>query len=724
MKTTRLGSFSTEFEEALHELRAELQRIGAGFDALPEDTGCTPLGVGFREHAQELARLFGRLRSERSTVFVFGQENSGKSTLINAFARRPLLEVSPLPGYPTPVFVEHGATDEVACQRFDGTQLTGLGAVAARIELRRAQAELAPLLRNGRERSGEHARTKALRRVDVSVTNPEMKESRVRFVECPASANPLFENWADLLMGSHAGPGVAVFCVRAETLFHGGAFDGIEDLLALFERVFVVVNVDGASRDLSEHGEVVAGLAVNAPTRLVEAFEGQCSRERLLEAIEAEKVRLFPIDLLQAAGSAVRTLEDLPLEEEDDAESTEPLADPFPGPRASRPSEGTPALRELETALSRALDDSDELSTLIKSTLRRSREILGETLRLLEASEVARARAELARAVETKARTLEIRATLGRLIGRGEREWELEPCFTRLRERLQADARRAADQQQAELGQVFLSVLNDWFESEESLGELIEKRLKPRLSDARAEIHRAVALGLREGWGVELRAGSSFGEPVASELQATGVEPERFDEPVSDGLGALEDPQPLQPVDLDAIQVGAGFFDRLLLRSGARLRRKVFGPPTAPNRALSSRQKAKRFDAPAREALRANVIARIDDYLIDLCRRLAADATGLQVAAFAHALREDAHEKLEAMTAPLAELDERIVRLEEVGELVRGLTAARNEAVERIEPVAARHARADLDVLVPVRGSVGASASAREELEVREVGGE
>jgi len=157
----------------------------------------------------------------------------------------------------------------------------------------------------------------------------------------------------------------------------------------------------------------------------------------------------------------------------------------------------------------------------------------------------------------------------------------------------------------------------------------------------------------------------------------------------------------LRPIDLDAIAVRAGFFDRLFLRSGPRLRRSVFGPPNAPTKSLPSKRKAKRFDDAARQALRGNVVERLDAYLTDLCRRLASDATTLQVKHFAASLREDAALRLAALDAPLIELEHRIEALDELHRLIEILAQVRALSVTQLEPLAARHARPDLDVLVP-----------------------
>ena len=203
MKTTRLGSFSTEFQEALRELHGGLRETAAHLARISGEAGCGAVGSGLDEHAGELERLFERLSQERSTVFLFGPANAGKSTLINALARRSMVEVSPLPGYPAPVFVQYGEKDEVGLQRFDGSSLEGLGASAARIELRRAHAELSGHMRRARGETCEaggavDARPPtSLRRIHVSVTNQDLAgvvEVGVR-VELPTTPPPESSNW-------------------------------------------------------------------------------------------------------------------------------------------------------------------------------------------------------------------------------------------------------------------------------------------------------------------------------------------------------------------------------------------------------------------------------------------------------------------------------------------------------------------------------------------------
>jgi len=355
-------------------------------------------------------------------------------------------------------------------------------------------------------------------------------------------------------------------------------------------------------------------------------------------------------------------------------------------------------MRELEQRLSASLDDSEELSTLVKSTLRRAREIMGETLQLLESAELARAKTEHGRCVEAREHNLETQAVLERVIARDERDWELEPCFEELRTKLLARAREAADGLREEFEPVFLSFLNDWFESEDTLQTLIETSLAPRLAEVRDGVQRAVALELRGEWSPCLEG---FGDGTRTELERSGLDPADHGELVQGELAALEDARPLRPIDMDAITVGAGFFDRLFLRSGSRLRRKVFGPPDAPGKPISSKRKVRRFDEEARQALRDNVMGRLAAYSSDLCRRLASDVTRHQLGRFAESLRHEARSRQQALEATREELGFRIEALEALQEQVRELARVRSAAVESLEPLAARHARADLEVLVP-----------------------
>ncbi|MAB79127.1 MAG: hypothetical protein CMJ89_07210 [Planctomycetes bacterium] len=698
MKTTRLGSFSTGFEDALRGLQEELERCGAQIAGLPTETHCANLGTAFREHARELGRLFERLSTERSTVLLFGPPNSGKSTLINALTRRNLVEVSPLPGYPAPTFVEYGPHSETTCHRFNRSQLEGLGPQAAQVELRRAQAELARSVRELREAGKGLEKLRqagTVRRVDVAVASSELKQGRVRFVECPSSAAPLFDNYADMLMGSHAGPSAAVFVVRAKDLFDERSFDGIHELLSLYKKVLVVVNLDRESRDLSDGGAVVAGLETSEPVRLIEVFENLCTQPKLLQAIKDECVRLFPIDLLNAAEQSIQSSSnsdapdgELPFDALMESIPSDPLREPVP----------SDLLGELEQRLSVAVDESEELSTLVKSTLRRSREIFGEILQLLESSELSSALSEHERARRAREQNLEIEETLKRMIARSEREWELEPCFGQLRETLNARAQQSSDALRAELRPIFVSLLEDWFQSDESLEELVGGTLATRLADAGSEIYRTVALALRSEWHP---VSSGFDEPTLTEFDRTGIDPSAHQDAAGDGLTAFEDSQPLRPLDLEAVKLRPRFFDHLLFRSGARLRRKVFGPATAPSKVVTSKEKSRRFDEEARVEIRSNVVERINIYLADLCRRLAADATGQQVSFFVNSIRDEAQIRLGALAAPREMLEQRIAAVEELHRMTEILAAVRSASVENLEPLAARHAHVDLEVLVP-----------------------
>ena len=86
-------------------------------------------------------------------------------------------------------------------------------------------------------------------------------------------------------------------------------FDEFEDLLDLFSRIFLVVNLDTTKTDLSPDGTLVPSLEQEDPLRSIDAFENLAMSAPLKAAADEGRLKIYPVDLLRAASHRLQSEE-------------------------------------------------------------------------------------------------------------------------------------------------------------------------------------------------------------------------------------------------------------------------------------------------------------------------------------------------------------------------------------------------------------------------------
>lgn len=692
MQQSELALFAQAFRRVLAPLQAELGRAqdclrsSAGARDLPLDAD--ELGENLAALAGELAELAGRVERERAAVFVFGPPKSGKSTLLDALAGARVGETSILPGYPCVLRAGHGRVESAALQHFDGTFEIVSDPGVLRLVLQRAHAELIASVRAARAcgEAFDPARhlLSAVRRVECAQPAEPLAQAALELVECPPVHAPLFPSYAEMLIGEPEQARAAVFVVRAAQLADASAFDGIEELLAAFERLVLVLNLDGRGRELSRSGELIASAEREDPARLVAAFEELSPCEALALAVRGGRVPVLALDLQEVARMRLHG----------------------GGEDSGASARQRTRFEDLERALAGVLDRHEAFHALARSALRRAGELLAE-VRELSATP---ALGELERrrdAAEAERAALEtVLRAQARLGARARAPWEAEELFDGLRSRLAERAARRAAELARELETPLARLIEDWFADGASLQELLEERLAPRLELARGELLRAAERALRE----ELRRACerpAFSAAVRSDQAEARLELAPVLLTCAERVRLALAPVPLRALDVEAIPVRPRLGQRLTWRAAGDVRRRLFGPPEDPSEPLPSAEKARRLGDEARATMKRSAAERarailaeegrraaraldealFSDFLAELGARVAAERARLdepvltlearvaELAALATAL-EVLAPACERARAGLAELGERFEPIAELVPLARALPSA------------------------------------------------
>jgi hypothetical protein len=585
--------------------------------------------------------------------------------------------------------VVHAERPAARLERFDGSQSSAPSAPALAIELQRSQTELAQVVREARlgaAATGPAATDavqrlqSAVRRVELELPAPALERAALQLFECPPIHGGLFSSYGEMLMGESGGASLAIFVLRVPQLFDPTVFAGFSQLLEAFERLFLVVNLDAASRDLSSEGEVVTGLERSDPLRVVEVFERLTTCEPLERGLSEGRVRIVPVDLLEAARTRFAQEAD----------------------GGSRASGARTRFDDFLDELAEALDRHEAFVTLVQSALRRAHECLEETRGLLALPALAELPFRLEQAENERGARARAGHALRRLRARARSEWQNEDAFVQLRERLAAELGARAQSLAQELAGPVALTIDDWFASAESVQGLIRGRLLPRVSDALDELARTAERALR----AELASPAcveSFSPDLARDFREAELVPAELLRAPAEGAAASPEGALLLPLDVEAIPVKPRLVDRLLLRSRARLRRALIGPPEAPASPLSTAQKEQRLGSEARARLRANAEGRVATLLSEAGRRISARSCEATLTAFVGELGARCEHLLSELEAPLAGLEARVDELRSMRARCQDLERACSLGTFSLEEIALRFGRAGGGVLLPPR---------------------
>ncbi len=664
---TLLSQFCKDFDKSLRPILSPLegasQALTRGEEGLP-GRGFLPnlldLGLQFRA-------LVDKVAEQQAYVLIFGPLKSGKSTLMNGVCSTYVSEVTTLPAYPCMVYVSHSDSLRFIVTRYNGDTQHFTDPTALRMEINRAHGELADRIREveRKEETFDPAVhfPKAIRRVDVKVPAGELEQSGAVLVDTPGLYARMKFGYDQMTRDFRNAAACAIFVVKSDNLFLEQVFNEFSQLLELFSRIFLVVNLDSSKRDLKPDGSLVPSLEREDPLRIIEAFENLAMSAPLKAAADEGRLRIYPVDLLHAASRRI-------LEKRGGAKEDEQF-------------EGEASFETFIEDLTEYLNSTEYLVAFLSDSLRRATSLLGEVAELFDHS----ALAELSERVRRLERDHELAtARKGALARLCEFTWS--EAFADLQSDLEALAREWARGVELETAGRLDEELEDWFESDESVQALLDGRLTLVLQDHREALGNQLvkALSERVSRGA---AGIAIPERVQGDLLTARIHLDDL------GRQSLAPPEPAAlrssiaaPFTAESIPVKrAVFWDWFLFRSKSVVRRRLFGPAERPALAVPADVKERRLGDGAVDALRDRLAEYSASFfpacLRELCELILGDyaqATGRRVIEQLEAERDKQTAELTILDGRLR--DHRSV-LERLGELERQVDES-SEAVSRL----------------------------------------
>lgn len=574
---TLLSQFCEEFDSIIRALIQPARDTAQALDRASEEVSGKDLQPGLVDLAHQFEALADKVAEQQAYVLIFGPLKSGKSTLMNALSATYVSEVSSLPAYPCMVYVSHSETREYQVTRYTGETEVHKDPQSLHLAIHRAHGELAERLRSieGQGESFDPAVDfpNAIRRIDFKLPAGELAESGAVMVDTPGLYSRMKFGYDRMTRDFRNAAACAIFVVKTDNLFLEQVFAEFTELLELFSRIFLVVNLDSTKRDLFPDGSLRPSLEQENPLRIIEAFEDLAMSAPLKQAADEGRLNIYPVDLLHAAAERLGG----------EAEGTEPSRTSF---------------ASFQEDLTNYLNSTDYLVAFLGDSLRRSKSLLDELDELEQAPSVEKLRSEATLVVADLARAEARREALEAL---ENHDWQ--GAFGELEQRLSRDVRERAASVEERTRGVLDGAVDAWFRSDDSLETLNRDVIATALRGHQEDLLVYLEKALRDAVSIG-NAGISVAPRTAAQLEAARLDLVEVGAAALgelDLLGALLDPDPA--VEPAQIPVKKGFWDWILFRSSSRMQKRLFGPANRPNLRISKVDKEKRLGRAGREAM-------------------------------------------------------------------------------------------------------------------------
>lgn len=579
---TLLSQFCEAFDATVRPLLAPISEANNALNGASEVLGIPEVRAELLDLQHQIQGLVDKVADQQAYVLLFGPLKSGKSTLMNALAGAYVSEVSSLPAYPCMVYLSHAERRVFYVSRYSGETERFTDPSALYSHVNRAHIELAERLRAAEAEGVEFEPAMqfpdAIRKIDVRIPAGDLAQSGAVLVDTPGLYARMKFGYDRMTRDFRDSASCAIFVVKSDNLFLEQVFDEFEDLLDLFSRIFLVVNIDTTKSDLSPDGSLVPSLEQEDPLRIIDAFENLAMSAPLKAAADEGRLKIYPVDLLRAASHRLSA-----------AESDEPI----------EPARGQANFDAFLGDLTEYLNSTDYLVAFLGDSLRRAELLIADLDSVSEHESVAALRAR-ADALDADRQDLQRRRHAVHRLEAFDWRASLEELDEKLAPAIRERARSASAETERELDRL----VDRWFESDASFESLVKDDLIPRLARYESDLAGFVAEILES----EVQPGTAgllLPSEIGADLHAAGLDMRELG---SISLEAMERGATLghviAPLTTERVPVRKSLLDWILLRSQTSCRRRLFGELAHPAARIPIERKAARLGDEGKQAIR------------------------------------------------------------------------------------------------------------------------
>lgn len=643
--------------------------------------------AGFNEVKHRLKFLIDKVEGQQAYLLIFGPLKSGKSTLMNAISGAYVSEVTSLPAYPCLVYVRHGEQSAIKLTRYNGRE-TDTDKVGMEVLIDDSHSNLADRIRRAEEQGREFDPgldyPEAIRRIDIGLAAKELNESGIVLVDTPGLYSRMKFGYDLMTREFRNSAACAVFVVKTDNLFLEQVFQEFSDLLGLFSRVFLVVNIDSSKRDLWPDGSLQPSLESQRPQKIIDAFQSLTMSAALRKASQEGRLRIYPIDLLNAASRYLQTRradgqnavpegKKQPVDSQaQDGETSDVSAQeelPVQPPKPERPNDFGAFLEDL----TEYLNSSDYLFDLMNDSFQQGDDLQHEMSRHCSDDSVVRFR-EQQRRLQSEAEEVDERLLAVKKLAR----FDWEKAFEKTHADARQEASRFSEEIREELQKSLKAGIDNWFETDDCLADLVGKTWQRRMEELQKQIGEKTAALVRNTLDTSAGGASPLPEFVIA-LDRVRLSLHDVYRRSIQSFSASATPAGECAIQLDAesIPVHRTFWDRILFRSQAKVRRRLLGANGA--NALAPQKKRKRFLPEGKAALEKCVETHLKSILPRVPARSSKDFLQTYIQQFQRNFDRLSQSRKAELDVAKQNLEARIQANERISKTFENLDAAISE---------------------------------------------
>ena len=685
---TLLSQFCEAFDTTVRPLLTPISEANAALTEAKEDLGIPEVRAELLDLQHRIQGLVDKVAEQQAYVLLFGPLKSGKSTLMNALAGTYVSEVSSLPAYPCMVYLSHAEERVFYVSRYSGEMERFTDPSALYGHVNGAHEELAAKLRESEAAEIEFDPSRhyqdAIRKVDVRLPAGDLAQSGAVLVDTPGLYSRMKFGYDRMTKEFRDSASCAIFVVKSDNLFLEQVFEEFEDLLELFSRIFLVVNLDTTKSDLSPDGTLVPSLEQEDPLRIIDAFENLAMSAPLKRAADDGRLKIYPVDLLRAASHR--------LSESSDESPAAPVR-------------GQANFDAFLEDLTEYLNSTDYLVAFLGDSLRRASGLLEDLEEACEDPSIAALR-DHADALDAQRQEQQRRRhAIHRL---GAFDWR--SAFRELDEKLAPSIRERAQISSQATEKELDRLVDQWFLSDASFESLINDDLVPRLTRFETELTGFVAETLEDEV-LPGTAGLLLPSNIGADLHSAEID---LGELGLESLGAMSKDAALghvtAPVAVERVPVKRSVIDWLLFRSQAKCRERLFGDAANPAARIPVDRKTRRLGEDARRAIRRELDLFKSRFFMETIQRAHRHLVSRYADSAVDAMAERLEAREESIGLRLQELVDALMERRKVLSHIATLQARAGEVRGGVDELTAAYGQTEPDKLIQPAPSGGLPA--------------
>lgn len=686
-----ISSYCQRVETVLAPFLDDIDSFLAEDDPLIADEGLAESFEPLNFPVKELKKVLEKVREQNAFVLIFGPLKSGKSTLMNALSRDYVSEVTALPAYPCLVYVKYAETPYFKIRFYNGDVLEPADNDEMNQLIEQEHRKLAEEVRKAEE-AGElfdpHTHyPQAIESYEVGVPANHLEEGQTILVDTPGLYSRMKFGYDLMTRQFRDRAACAIFVVKSDNLFLEQVFAEFGDLLALFSRIFLVVNIDSQKRDLTPDGKLRPSLEARSPEQVIQAFESYAMSAALRKAYQDGRLKIFPIDLLTASSNVLQgntspAPENINSEDEEEDSAAEEGSG-FPIPSASSADQPVnkdtfiQSFSRFENELTEYLNGSEYLNDFREDIHRR----VLTSLHTIQDELVANLFNPLEQRISSAKEELQITERKKRAI-QDLTAFNWPKAMAGLSGLMDSVNREFVIKERKQLEESLNKSLETWLQNDETIEGLLQTQWNAQLESSRRKSRDILAKNI-EGTLGRVPLGFTPDQKIQSALEDLGVTPSSLrDKMWSQTLETLPSQQGWTlDLDREAIPLKKSFWQIVLFRSRKSICRKLF-TASEEKGSLDPSLKDKHFGESAKVYLQEKLSEHVASLYPEALNQLGKALTqhyGQTVGYYFGKTLKDEGARL-AIRVP--ELKQRIRKLED---LVSNLNTTRNRTQELTE---------------------------------------